>query len=378
MAKTVRSTLKKYLIWVTGFTLCGWSALTAQENNIEKQNYSFHSNSSDSPLRLEGESKKFDLDNKQLKSFTNPESVKSLSIKIIESQSFSNLHNMDQTWLTVCQNMGHNASIEPQTLLDNTDFFGSTDLLIISSGVITMPDNRRDIIQQFAEQGGPVYFQSEYSPDLTANQAFETIVNNMGGSFAWDITVEGELNPMNVTGVLSTTPNTVPTLSYFWYGVKGGGDNSIETFLEFQGNYYGFIFTPPNTNYGSMISISDQDWAIQSNEKIFLMENIIIYLASTITGLDEEFAVQNDFISITPNPVINKTTIAYDLARPCNLKISVFDLTGSVVYTLVDEYITRGDFKTDFYAEDLPDGIYFVTLQIDKDLTAATKMVILK
>ena len=184
MANRVKCLIKNSHIWVIGFIFCGCYSLAAQENHPEIQNYSVNFNTSDSPPRLINETSKYDSDNDVLKYIADSKNVKSLSIKIVESQSFNVLHDMDLTWLAVCQNMGHNASIEQQNILDNTDFFNTTDILIISSGVVEMPDNRRDIIQQYVEQGGPVYFQSEYDKNLTANQAFQTIVNNLNGVFS--------------------------------------------------------------------------------------------------------------------------------------------------------------------------------------------------
>src|SRR5690349_10254777 len=70
-------------------------------------------------------------------------------ITIIESQSFNSGHNMDQIWLTLAQGMGHTATINPQTTLDNNNFFSSTDILIISSGVIALPANRVNTILQY-------------------------------------------------------------------------------------------------------------------------------------------------------------------------------------------------------------------------------------
>jgi len=181
------------------------------------------------------------------------------SITIIESQSAQSGHNMDINWLDVVNSMGLTGTIMQQTTLDNSDFFSTTDILIVSSGMIDIPTNRRNIIEQYIEQGGPVYIQGEWLSSFDANQTFQLIVNSLGGSFSWGETVNGDLIPMNVLGSLSNTPNSVPTLSYFWYGCPGSGDTTIENYLEFGGQYFGFIFTPPNSNYGHVITNSDQD-----------------------------------------------------------------------------------------------------------------------
>ena len=79
--------------------------------------------------------------------------------------------------------MGYNAAIYPQTTLDNTDFFSGTDILLISSGVIDIPGNRQQVIQQWVQQGGSLYLQCEYQSSYNSNQTFQGIVTNLEGTF---------------------------------------------------------------------------------------------------------------------------------------------------------------------------------------------------
>ena len=145
--------------------------------------------------------------------------VKATNVVIIESQSFNSGQVMDQNWLTVCQGLGYTAAIYPQTELDIDTWFSTTDVLIISSGVINIPQNRIDTIQAFLMQGGRVYVQAEYLNTYGGNIAFQDVVNATGGVFQWDPnTTAGTLAPMAVLGSLGNTPNVVAPLTYFWYG----------------------------------------------------------------------------------------------------------------------------------------------------------------
>jgi hypothetical protein len=197
------------------------------------------------------------------------------AVTIIESTSGG--HTMDTVWAAVATGMGHTPTIAPQTTLDDTGFFATTDILIVSSGVITLPGNRVTTIQQFIEQGGPVFLQSEYVCSWTANVAFASIVANLGGSHTWIDTVAGDLQPMNVLGVFATTPNTVPSLGYFWYGCRGTGGATITPFLQYGGDYFGFAFKSTNPAHGVLITTSDQDW-VQQSTSTELMENILTAL----------------------------------------------------------------------------------------------------
>jgi hypothetical protein len=114
------------------------------------------------------------------------------------------------------------------------------------------------------------------------NLAFEQIVNNFGGTFNWGGVVAGVLSPTNVLGSLGTNNNVIPPLSYFWYGCRGivGTCTPIEPYLEFNNDYFGFIYCAPGTNGGRVITNSDQDWVNQSTS-LPLMENTLTNLSNT-------------------------------------------------------------------------------------------------
>lgn len=201
-----------------------------------------------------------------------------LNIAIIESQSAMGGHNMDDRWQSIATGMGHTAAIHPQIFLDNNSFFASTDMLIVSSGVIALPANRVNTLLQFVQQGGDVYIQGEYLCSYETNQAFQTIVNTLGGNFSWTATENGDLNPMNVSGSLAQNNVAVSSLTYYWYGCYGWGCD-VQAFLEYQGNYYGFYFSASNPAYGKIITTTDQDW-VKDLTSPALLQNIITHLSN--------------------------------------------------------------------------------------------------
>lgn len=211
--------------------------------------------------------------------------ARSANITIIQSVNWG----LDTKWQSVASGMGHAVSLLPQNTLDNTVFFPGTDILIITEGVVPYSPLQVSNIQAFIQSGGDVYLQSEFICNtFQTNLAFASIVNALGGSFSWTGTESGSggvLAPMNVLGPISANLNAVPVLSCFWYGCKGvtacGG--YVEPFLEYGGNYFGFVFCPPNSTYGKLITTSDQDWILNlsciSLTEIPLMQNIITALS---------------------------------------------------------------------------------------------------
>jgi gliding motility-associated-like protein len=200
-----------------------------------------------------------------------------LNIRIIESTSANAGHNMQSVWSNVVTAMGHTASIHPQTFLDNNAFFGNTDILIVSSGVINIPANRRLIIEQFVQSGRSVYIQSEYDCNYGSNQTFAQIVTNLGGTFNWVGQVSGTLAPMQPLGSFANTNLLVPSLSYWWWGCNGNPGCHVAPILQFNNLFHGFYFCPPNPLHGRMITTNDQDWVNQSTSTA-LMQNIITHL----------------------------------------------------------------------------------------------------
>ncbi|HEX2900973.1 MAG TPA: hypothetical protein VHS96_14745 [Bacteroidia bacterium] len=198
---------------------------------------------------------------------------------IIESQSGNAGHTMDLNWRTVLLGMGHNVTILPQTALDNTSFFGTTDVLIVSSGTITLPPGRVTTIRQFMQTGKSVYIQGEYLTSYTSNGAFATIANATGGTFALGTTIAGDLVPTTILNAYATTPNSVSSIGYHWYGATGSGCNNIEYFMRYSGNNIGYVYCPTNSGWGDVIQNTDQDW-VRSMTSPPLMQNIIFALIS--------------------------------------------------------------------------------------------------
>ena len=78
-----------------------------------------------------------------------------------------------------------------------------------------------------------------------------------------------------------------------------------------------------------------------------------------------------------PNPFNPVTTIGYDLPTSATVKLQIFDLTGRLVQTLVDESRPAGSYTAIWNAQNVGSGIYFYRLNAG-DFTAVKKCVKLK
>ncbi len=251
------------------------------------------------------------------------------NVTIIESQSTMTAHDMDVEWRNVASGMGFTAAIFPQSTLDTTAFFATTDILVISSGIIGLSTTAVSNIQAYVAQGGQVYLQGEYLTSYGTNIAFNTIVNALGGGFSLGGTTSGDLVPMSISGVLSTTPNAVPSIGYHWYGAWGTAGALVTPFMHYGGQDFGWMFEAAGG--GKIVHNTDQDW-VRVTTSPALLENFLTYLSGP-----EGFR-----ISVSPDPLQggNSATLSAKGGTPLGQIIPAYSLTGSgptnTPYGLVD------------------------------------------
>ncbi|MCB2211239.1 hypothetical protein KQI52_03900 [bacterium] len=203
-----------------------------------------------------------------------------INVDIIESQSFNTTHTMDQRWFGVSTNLGHNATIRPQTDLDNPTFLPVCDLLIISSGVISLTPQRKLTVLAAMAQGIPVYVQTENDPTLDPSGLWLDLVADQFATFAWGNSYTAPLSPMRITGTASSTPNTTQNIPGFNGGASGTGSQEIETILHHAAEEFGWYLRPQAGQIVMAATTTDQDWIINGGN-IPLMENLVLNLISS-------------------------------------------------------------------------------------------------
>jgi hypothetical protein len=67
-----------------------------------------------------------------------------------------------------------------------------------------------------------------------------------------------------------------------------------------------------------------------------------------------------------PNPFNPETTLKYNIPNPSHVTLSIYNVLGERIVTLVDKNQTTGVYTIQFNASWLPSGIYFCQLQTDQ------------
>ena len=124
-----------------------------------------------------------------------------------------------------------------------------------------------------------------------------------------------------------------------------------------------------NIKYGDAIYA----YAVTSNGSILKsVQSVVTIVESEITPNDNYKLNQN-----YPNPFNPSTKIKYSVSQMSNVVIKVYDVLGNEIETLVNEEKPIGAYEITWYAESLPNGIYFYQLRAG-NFVETKKMVLMK
>ena len=77
--------------------------------------------------------------------------------------------------------------------------------------------------------------------------------------------------------------------------------------------------------------------------------------------LPQKFSLHPNF----PNPFNPTTTIRFEVAKPTQVRINVYNLAGQVVATLVDKEMQPGTYQATMFAQSLGSGLYIARMEAD-------------
>jgi hypothetical protein len=104
--------------------------------------------------------------------------------------------------------------------------------------------------------------------------------------------------------------------------------------------------------------------------------NFVIGIKQISAEVPERFGLQQNY----PNPFNPVTKIKFTVPATGKnnfVKIAVYDVTGKLVTTLVDENFAPGTYETDFNGENYSTGVYFYRM-VTNDYSEVKKMILVK
>jgi hypothetical protein len=104
----------------------------------------------------------------------------------------------------------------------------------------------------------------------------------------------------------------------------------------------------------------------------------LVYWNNDATGIEEESDVPSryELCQNYPNPFNPNTTIRYSIPKPGVVCVTVYNLQGQKVKTIINEFQQAGTYSRDFNTAGLSSGIYYYQLKVDGTVYDMKKMVL--
>ena len=129
-------------------------------------------------------------------------------------------------------------------------------------------------------------------------------------------------------------------------------------------SYYsanGSIFYNDLSNYGD------------ANIRAKLSTEVYNSVEKNIHSIPNDFSLYPNY----PNPFNPATNISFRLLTDANVSLSIYDLNGKIIETIVDGKLKLGDHLVTWNAKNISSGVYFAILST-KDFSQTQKMILLK
>lgn len=128
---------------------------------------------------------------------------------------------------------------------------------------------------------------------------------------------------------------------------------------------------PNNTNWG----IFDADNATLWANAVFtnLNTQTLTSFTPSVSQIPNDYTLYQNY----PNPFNPSTQIKFGIPKSSLVNIKIFDITGKVVATLINDHKEAGFYSISFNASNLSSGVYFYKITAN-DFSQVRKMVLLK
>jgi len=113
--------------------------------------------------------------------------------------------------------------------------------------------------------------------------------------------------------------------------------------------------------------------SITSNSFVVILKRDGVGISSISSVIPDKFELANNY----PNPFNPVTNIEFSIQKTSNTVLNIYDISGKLVSTLVNQVLQPGVYKYDFDATNLSSGIYFYRLE-NEFFTDTKRMILIK
>ncbi len=194
-------------------------------------------------------------------------------------------------------------------------------------------------------------------------------VNALDSETAWAVGEDILITTQNGGTTWTTINQPNKTLNDVWFFDASNGYMAAYEgglYRTTNGGYTLTLVTDPLSRYVRNFCFLNDEWGWGGGTNGF-----VFAFRDPLVGLEEhEFgpAIAPAGLHVVPNPVIGTSTIAFDIAEPSAVVLSLYDIAGRLVSTLVEGTLPAGRHEALVDGAILPPGVYLVRLEKGSDL----------
>ncbi|CAN5447733.1 hypothetical protein BH10BAC5_BH10BAC5_15170 [soil metagenome] len=157
---------------------------------------------------------------------------------------------------------------------------------------------------------------------------------NVGDTIKWQW-----LNGSHTTTCDGTNGSSRPASAPAWNSNMNSGSTTFSYKVTVVGNYH-FVCLPHSPDMAGDISV-------------------VTGLSNISSSVPENFKLFQNY----PNPFNPVTNIKFQIASQGLVKLTIYDIVGNQIRSLVNENMSPGSYSVDFDASEIPSGVYMYRLE---------------
>ncbi|MES2397773.1 MAG: T9SS type A sorting domain-containing protein [Bacteroidota bacterium] len=251
-------------------------------------------------------------------------------------------------------------------------------------------ENYQDITYNFATKNVPAsMILGTYKYFLTESDS----TNNVGEIYIATPGIPTQTNGAHIGAIVSFIPGYSYAITdsiseknaFYQFSYEQNGDNTDPTYYggapnDFTGDMNCSYVLPRDVRYNINTSgwngyfMPSWGWTTPYGYE----NHIISFKIDEILGIND---ISENGIKVKqniPNPFSNTSSISYELDRNAVVSLAVYDITGKKVAEQNEGNQISGKHVVKFNAEELPAGVYYYSLTVDKNTSSVMKMVVIK
>ena len=181
---------------------------------------------------------------------------------------------------------------------------------------------------------------------------------------------------MNVSGAVKRIRLSHSTMAVTIVGNFDVSEKTAQPAFQHPGNWYDYFSgdTLLVTNTDMTLNLAPGEFHIFTDKKLETPdEDLITAIQSEPAQVAEGFFLEQNY----PNPFNPSTAIGYRLMAASQVELTVYNVLGQKIKTLVNEKQGAGRYSVKFNAKNIPSGVYFYRLKAG-DYVSQRKMLLLR